>query len=47
MFAALADPAGGIVHRPGALERVLLLSDDWQHAKDRLAGIAADDRRAG
>ena len=37
MFAALADPAGVIAHRPGVLERVQLLLEDWQHAKDRLA----------
>jgi hypothetical protein len=37
MYAALADPAGVIAHRAGALERVQLLLDDWQHAKDRLA----------
>ena len=37
LFAALADPAGVIAHRPGALERVQLLAEDWQHAKDRLA----------
>ena len=38
MFAALADPAGVIAHRAGVLERVALLLEDWQHAKDRLAG---------
>jgi transposase len=38
LFAALADPAGVIAHRPGVLERVQLLLEDWQHAKDRLAG---------
>src|SRR5689334_22015473 len=37
MFAALADPAGVIAHRPGVLERVALLAEDWQHAQDRLA----------
>ena len=37
MFAALADPAGVIAHRPGVLERVQLLLEDWQHARDRLA----------
>ena len=37
LFAALADPAGVIAHRPGVLERVQLLLEDWQHAKDRLA----------
>jgi transposase len=39
VFAALSDPAGVIAHRPGALERVTLLLEDWQYAKDRLAGI--------
>src|SRR6266516_1163523 len=38
MFTALADPAGVIAHRPGALERVALLLEDWQHAQYRLAG---------
>ncbi len=38
MFAALADPAGVIAHRAGVLERVQLLLEDWQHARDRLAG---------
>jgi transposase len=37
LFAALADPAGVIAHRPGALERVQLLAEDWRHAQDRLA----------
>jgi hypothetical protein len=37
MFAALSDCAGVIAHRPGALERVALLAEDWQHAPYRLA----------
>jgi transposase len=37
LFAALADPAGVIAHRAGALERVQLLLDDWRHTQDRLA----------
>ena len=37
MFTALSDPAGVIAHRPGALERVQLLAEDWQLTKDRLA----------
>jgi transposase len=37
LFAALTDPAGVIAHRPGALERVALLLEDWEHAQDRLA----------
>ena len=36
VFAALSDPAGVIAHRAGALERVQLLLEDWQHAHDRL-----------
>jgi transposase len=38
LFTALSDPAGVIAHWPGALERVALLLEDWQHAKTRLAG---------
>jgi transposase len=38
LFTALADPAGVIAHRPGALERVQLLAEDWRHTQDRLAG---------
>jgi transposase len=37
LFAALDDPAGVIAHRLGALERVQLLLEDWQHTKRRLA----------
>lgn len=37
LFAALTDPAGVIAHRPGVLERVALLLEDWEHAQDRLA----------
>jgi transposase len=37
LFAALADPGGVIGHRPGALERVALLLQDWNHAHRRLA----------
>jgi transposase len=36
LFAALSDRAGVIAHRAGALERVQLLLEDWQHAQDRL-----------
>ena len=36
LFTALSDPAGVIAHRPGALERVALLAEDWQLTKDRL-----------
>jgi transposase len=37
LFTALADPAGVIAHRPGAMERVALLLEDWSHAHQRLA----------
>ena len=33
MFTALAYPAGVIAHRPGALERVALLLEDWRHTQ--------------
>ena len=41
MFTALADPAGVIAHRVGALERVQLLLEDWRTAHDRLADTEA------
>jgi transposase len=37
LYAALADPAGVIAHRRGALERVALVLDDWQVDQQRLA----------
>ncbi len=37
LFTALADPAGVIAHRRGALERVQLLLEDWAHNQHRLA----------
>jgi transposase len=37
MFAALADPAGVIAHRPGALERVQLLLEDWGLTHERIS----------
>jgi transposase len=37
LFTALSDPAGVIAHRPGALERVALLAEDWQLTKDRIS----------
>ena len=37
LFAALADPAGVLAHRPGALERVQLLLEDWAHTQHKLA----------
>jgi transposase len=49
VFAALADPAGVIAHRPGALERAHLALGDWRDARARLAdtetrmGAALDD----
>jgi len=45
LFAALADPAGVIAHRAGALERVQLLLEDWRNAHDRLAD--AETRMTG
>jgi transposase len=41
IFAALADQAGVIAHRRGALERVALLLEDWAHAHTRLADTEA------
>jgi transposase len=37
LFTALADHTGVIAHRPGALERVAFLLQDWQAAADKLA----------
>ncbi len=37
LFAALADPAGVIAHRRGALERVALVLEDWAVDQHRLA----------
>jgi transposase len=36
LFTALSDRAGVIAHRPGALERVALLLEDWQLTQHRL-----------
>lgn len=41
VFAALDHPAGVAAHRAGALERVALLLEDWQHAHARLADTEA------
>ena len=41
LFAALADPAGVIAHRPGALERIALLLADW----DTPAALAETEAR--
>src|SRR3954453_20458369 len=37
LYQALSDPAGVLVHRPGALERVQLLLEDWAHTQHKLA----------
>jgi transposase len=37
LFAALADPTGVLDHRPGALERVQLLLEDWADNQRKLA----------
>jgi len=37
VFAALADPAGVVAHRPGALERVALLLEDWDLTHERIS----------
>jgi transposase len=36
LFTALADPAGVLAHRPGALERVQLLLEDWAQTQHKL-----------
>jgi transposase len=41
LFAALADQAGVLVHRPGALERVAFLLQEWQAAAAKLADTEA------
>jgi transposase len=41
LFTALSDPAGVLAHRPGALERVALLGQDWDHAQRRQADTEA------
>ena len=41
LFAALADSAGVLAHRLGALERVQLLLADWREARRRLAETEA------
>ncbi len=37
LYQALSDPAGVLAHRPGALERVQLLLEDWAHTVHKLA----------
>jgi hypothetical protein len=39
LFTALSGPAGVITHRRGALERVALLLQDWDHTQRRMADI--------
>jgi transposase len=41
LFTALSDPAGVLAHRPGALERVALLLQDFDHAQRRQADTEA------
>jgi transposase len=41
VFAALADSAGVIAHRPGALERAHLALGDWRDTRARLADVEA------
>src|SRR5664280_1569100 len=41
LFAAAADPRGVIIHRPGALERVQLLLDDFRDTQRRLGETEA------
>jgi len=41
LFAVLADPAGVIAHRSGALERVQLLLEDWEINAQRLVETEA------
>jgi transposase len=45
LFAALGDPAGVAAHRPGVLERVQLLLEDWLLTKTR--GADTEQRMAG
>jgi transposase len=41
LFTALADPTGVLAHRPGALERVQLLLEDWADNQLKLADTEA------
>ena len=41
LYAALADPAGVIVHRPGVFERITWLIEDWDTARTKLADAEA------
>lgn len=41
LYAATADPAGVLAHRPGAFERIGWLLDDWADARTKLADTEA------
>ena len=41
LYAALADPAGVIVHRPGVFERIAWLIEDWDTARTKLGDAEA------
>jgi transposase len=41
VYAALADGAGVIAHRPGALERACLAMADWHDTRERTAAVEA------
>jgi transposase len=41
LYAALADPAGVIAHRPGAFERIAWVIEDWDTARAKLADTEA------
>ena len=41
LFTALADTAGVLAHRPGALERIQLLLEDWDHNQHKLIDTEA------
>jgi transposase len=41
MFTALDDPAGVLVHRPGAFERIGWLIEDWATAATKLDAVEA------
>ncbi len=41
LYAALADPAGVLAHRPGAFERIAWVIEDWDTARTKLADTEA------
>jgi transposase len=45
LFTALADPAGVLAHRRGALERVALVLEDWETDKRQLAETERETER--